>query len=103
MRIASLCFVAILLVGCASGNVMSSWTGHSATDLVFAWGAPDRQQRLEDGRQVIAYDYTHSVAGTSYECEATFQVNAKGIVVGSRATGNLGGCNGLLFSKPSAQ
>lgn len=92
-----------LLFGCMGGDRLTSWDGQKATDLVFAWGAPDKQEQLPDGRQVLSYDSSHDIKGTSYACEAMFRVNAAGIVESTTASGNIGGCNGLLLSKPSAK
>lgn len=96
--------VSVLAVaGCMGGSTLESWKGHQVNDLVFAWGPPDKQDRLPDGRQVLSYGHSHMIGATSYDCDAMFRVDAAGIVQSAEADGNIGGCNRLLLSKPSAR
>lgn len=91
------------LAGCLGMDNLESWKGHSAADLIYAWGPPDKQEKLPDGRSVLSYSHSHAIEGTSYDCEATFRINASGTVEETDAEGNIGGCNRLLLSKTKAK
>lgn len=94
--------VALLLAGCMGGDVLKSWEGQSADNLVYAWGPPARDAKTADGRRVLTYTNSFTIDATSYDCQAMFRVSSAGIVESATADGNLGGCNRLLMSKPSA-
>lgn len=91
------------LAGCLGVDNMESWKGHQAADLIYAWGPPDKQERLPDGRSVLSYSSSHAIKGTDYACEAMFRVDASGTVRDAEASGNIGGCNGLLLGKSKAR
>lgn len=92
-----------LLIGCLGGDHLTSWDGRPEADLIFAWGPPDKADTLPDGRRVLAYGHTHLFDGTSYDCDALFRVSAAGVIQSTTASGNIGGCNRLLLSKPAAK
>jgi hypothetical protein len=94
---------AFLLSGCLGTDTLNSWKGRNLTDLVYAWGPPDRQDRLPDGRAVITYSHQRLVGLNTMECEAVFGADKAGIIRDATASGNIGGCNRMLLTKPSAQ
>jgi hypothetical protein len=96
--------VAIVVTACATEaeykRVMENWIGDPETELVSAWGVPDRVHEAEDGGRLITYDrrrqakwmsstdgvyddatdlYTGNTFGfathsVNYQCETTFTV-----------------------------
>ncbi len=96
--------VAIVATACATEadykRLVENWIGDPETELVSAWGVPDRIHEAEDGGRLITYDkrrqvkwispadgdyddatdlYTGNTFGfatnsTNYQCETTFTV-----------------------------
>lgn len=101
-KLACAALLAFGLGGCLGGEHLTSWQGRPVGDLIYAWGPPDKQEILPDGRAVLSYGHSHVIDGTSYDCDAMFRVNKAGMVETATADGNIGGCNRLLLSKPGA-
>ncbi len=72
-------FFSIWLVGCASAN-MKTWLGHSKNDLVTQWGAPDRSEKLDNGKQVLTWDGRNGYG--QIICTQTFIIDSNGKVDG---------------------
>jgi hypothetical protein len=102
-RVAVVAIAMLGVAGCASTSTFESWRGRNIEDLQFAWGPPDRTSRLSDGRSMVVYEHSHFIQGTSYQCTVTFFANSNGTIVDSNASGNIGGCNAMLRSKPAAK
>src|SRR5690349_17043724 len=58
-------------------TVLQQWTGRSETDLINAWGVPDKSQLLSGGGQVLEYD-THK--GDKTTCATLFTSNLTGTI-----------------------
>jgi len=81
-------FVFILMInllGCnTTAKVMKSWVGHSESQLVANWGAPDKTVNLPDGSKVYTWKSTvmnglTDKSGT-HEERKTFTIGSDGIV-----------------------
>src|SRR5262245_7503454 len=95
----------IALASCVVGpERVESWKGHPVDSLIFAWGPPMQDARPPDGRRVLVYSgsYEDEVEETSLYCNAIFRADPTGMIVDASTTGNIGGCNRLLSSKPAA-
>lgn len=72
----------ILVSGCTTlKEVMTSWEGSSADDLLSAWGAPDSTIQLDNGGKVLTW--TTFEGGGDYPiktCRKSFTVNSEGII-----------------------
>ena len=96
--------VAIVVTACATEaeykRVMENWIGDPETELVSAWGVPDRVHEAEDGGRLITYDrrrqakwmsstdgvyddatdlytgntFEFATHSANYQCETTFTV-----------------------------
>jgi hypothetical protein len=65
--------------------VLQQWTGRSETDLINAWGVPDRSQLLSQGGQVLQYDTRDKDKVT---CTTLFTSNLTGTIERWTYTGN---------------
>jgi hypothetical protein len=58
------CLLPALAAGCATKanyrDVVASWVGASADDLVRAWGAPQSTYRLDSGNEILVWEDTHA-------------------------------------------
>ena len=85
-RLATVVLASALLVACIQtmARVMKSWEGRSIDDVVVAWGPPDSQARLSDGRRVMTWKRVWgSRSGESYRagtCVRTFVVGEGGVI-----------------------
>ncbi len=72
----------VFLTGCTTmKEVMTSWEGHSADELLAAWGAPDSRIQLDNGGKVLTW--TTFWGGGNYPlntCRKSFTVNSSGII-----------------------
>ncbi len=76
-------FVILLsLAGCTTLNeVMSSWEGHPADELLALWGAPHSRMPLNNGGQVLTWESTEGNYQYGYRtCRKSFTTNADGII-----------------------
>ena len=96
MRVAAVALLVALVVatGCVHvntrDNAMRAWTGQHADKLIQAWGAPDSESTLSDGRRFLTW-VSHWTAGspstasgtdesTSGTCRKSVTVNQDGII-----------------------
>lgn len=90
--------VLLLTTGCATlggyDDMVSSWVGGTADELIMAWGPPVREAKLSNGGRVLEYYDTQSTTysgnaqaayGQSpvpetiqYTCRTTFTVSPSG-------------------------
>jgi hypothetical protein len=73
--------------GCASSGerftpaayeaVLQQWTGRSESDLINAWGVPDKSQLLSSGGQVLEYNVRK---GDKVTCSTLFTTNLTGMI-----------------------
>ncbi len=63
---------------CATRALMNNWVGKPESQLLAAWGAPDKHAALADGGKTDTW-VTQSLL---HDCERTFTVNPKGTIVG---------------------
>lgn len=71
-RLTALILPALLLTGCLTGRLnetMNSWVGHSASELIMAWGPP--QAVYDDGQGGRVVVYTHERHFTTAPATAT--------------------------------
>lgn len=67
---------------------MQTWVGSTESQLLQAWGAPDRTQTLADGSKVDTWvDTWNSSSGQRYQCRKTFSVAPSGEVTKWSFTG----------------
>ena len=95
-----LALVLLPLAACADwAGVSSSWQGRSLDQLVTVWGPPQAIYEMDDGRKAVSFAHQRFIAGTSYYCTATFNIDPANRIVSSSIDGNLGGCNRLVGNK----
>ncbi len=98
----ALCLLVVLIVtGCASPEIVKSWEGADVDNLIMAWGGPDRDYRLPNGGRELTYSHQRLHQGTSLYCKATFRASPQGVITSAAYSGNIGGCNRLLWDKPA--
>jgi hypothetical protein len=77
----SLVLVAGLALACvSSSSVMQSWVGKSSSELITAWGAPDKTAALDGGASAMTWV---TVSGNQYgvaTCRRTFVADVQGVV-----------------------
>jgi hypothetical protein len=103
-------FLVVAISACTNWQqVAEGWQGRTLDELVARWGVPASTYQFADGRKAVAYGHSHAVSGFNpyapyqtvvYECAATFTSDSHGVIIKSEVTGNIGGCNQLLKSKP---
>ena len=91
MRIATL--ILVLLAGCATpgaevGEAKDSWSGAKYDEVVLRWGAPARNTKLSDGREVHTWVSESSGARGS---------STVGFGVGGGSGGGIGIGTGIMF------
>ena len=98
-RFGSIAVAATLLFGCANWQPVSdSWRGRPIDEVIYAWGPPYAEARLQDGRKTISYRHVNM----EFQCIVTFRTDSSSIVTSSTVEGNIGGCNQFFRSKPTA-
>lgn len=76
-RVWALCLVLVLTSGCETAEgyrqLMDTWVGAHADELVASWGPPDRFYENADGSRVLQYSDASSyyVPGTTYSSPVT--------------------------------
>ena len=90
--------LATLASGCSYSNVREAWVGQPVDTLIHEWGPPSAVTSTAYGR-TIAYEHTHTVDGTSYDCKAMVQADPNDRITRINLEGNVGGCNRFMQSK----
>jgi len=68
----------VVLSACATSSLMNGWVGKPESQLLAAWGKPDKDAALAGGGKVdtwVRTDWLH-------DCEKTFTIDPKGTIVG---------------------
>lgn len=80
-RLTALILPILLLTGCLTGRLnetMSSWVGHSASELIMSWGPP--QAVYDDGQGGRIVVYTNQRQFTTAPATATTSTTVNAIV-----------------------
>jgi hypothetical protein len=93
----------VVITGCASSKIVTSWEGAPVDSLIVAWGGPDRDYRLPDGGRELTYSHHRAHQGTSMYCDAVFRASPEGVITSATYSGNIGGCNRLLWDKTARE
>lgn len=78
----------LLLTGCLTGrlnNTMSSWVGHSASELIMSWGPP--QAVYDDGQGGRIVVYTNQRSWTTAPATATTSTTGQATVYNNMILG----------------
>ena len=71
----------VLFTGCAQhSEPMKAWVGHSETELLSEWGAPDKSVTLDNGRTIHTWLNEHETRDSGTACKKNFVVNHYNIV-----------------------
>ena len=68
--------------------LLDSWVGAPVDEMIAAWGVPDGERALSDGRRV--YTWSRVVSdGTSFaDCSQSFVTDAEGMIVSASKQGS---------------
>ncbi|NKB81986.1 MAG: hypothetical protein GKS05_08885 [Nitrospirales bacterium] len=72
-----------LFVGCTlpEKKIMDSQKGHHKDQLFKRWGAPDKEETLQDGRSVYTWHHNWSTQQGKGTCTKSVTADHKGIIV----------------------
>jgi len=84
-----------VLYGCVTtrGRAMQSWQGEKMDRLLQAWGSPDSESLLSDGRKVLTWKEIWSSEGNVHTCRTSFTIAPDGTV----ESGSYDGCKPLVI------
>jgi hypothetical protein len=74
--------IMFLFIGCTTPQtVMESWIGHSESELVSSWGAPDSTVELNDKTKVYTWKRLWSDDYGVHQGRQSFTIDANGKII----------------------
>jgi hypothetical protein len=94
-RWVGLVWALVALAGCAPQEgyreIVQTWIGNSADELVQAWGPPTSSYQLDSGGHVLQYDRSRTVSMGGYTTLTPVTTYSSGTVYSGGASGNYSG------------